>query len=133
MIVIAHQYVRVHPKMELLHWASKQLQKLLSVLIVSKDCLPLVAPRRNVIIRAKAFYSQWTGHEENTYQPEKSESNRPDSKSSNTKTSKSLLKSFAYIGSRPMQVFLQSQSVSCKFCHIEKSLWRDRMPLSDRR
>jgi hypothetical protein len=57
MIVIDHQDIAVKAKLKLFYGAAKQLQKLLPVLIVSKDRFALVTPRRNVIVRAGVFNS----------------------------------------------------------------------------
>jgi len=68
MIVIAHQDVAVKAKMKVFYRPSEQFQKLLSVPVVAKDRLSLVASGADVVVRSRIFYPQWPGHERDLYQ-----------------------------------------------------------------
>jgi hypothetical protein len=68
MIVIAHQDVAVKAKMKVFYRPSEQFQKPLSVPVVPKDRLSLVASGADVVVHSRIFYPQWPGHERGFYQ-----------------------------------------------------------------
>src|SRR5438093_10170401 len=68
MIVIAHQDVAVKAKMKVFYCSSEQFQKPLSVPVVPKDSLLLIASGRAVVVRSRIFYPQRPGHERDFYQ-----------------------------------------------------------------
>src|SRR6184192_1128362 len=63
MIVIAHQDVAVKAKMKVFYRPSEQFQKPLSVPVVPKDRLSLIASGADVVVRSRIFDSQRPGHE----------------------------------------------------------------------
>jgi hypothetical protein len=78
MIVIAHQDVAVKAKMKVFYCPTEQFQKPLSVPVVPKDSLSLIASGRDVVVRSRIFYPQWPGHEGGFLPEEIIRINRPD-------------------------------------------------------
>jgi len=68
MIVIAHQDIAVKAKMKVFYRPIEQFQKPLSVPVVPKDGLSLIASGADVVVRAGIFDSQRPGHEGDLYQ-----------------------------------------------------------------
>ena len=68
MIVIAHQDIAVKAKMKVFYRPIEQFQKPLSVPVVPKDRLSLIASGGDVIVRSRIFYPQGPGHERDFYQ-----------------------------------------------------------------
>jgi len=68
MIVIAHQDIAVKAKMKVFYRPSEQFQKPLSVPVVPKDGLSLIASGADVVVRSRIFYPQRAGHEGDLYQ-----------------------------------------------------------------
>jgi hypothetical protein len=54
--------------MKVFYCSSEQLQKPLSVPVVPKDSLLLVASGADVVVRSRIFYPQGPGHEGDFYQ-----------------------------------------------------------------
>jgi hypothetical protein len=68
MIVIAHQDIAVKAKMKVFYRPTEQFQKPLSVPVVPKDGLSLIASGADVVVRSRIFYPQRPGHERDFYQ-----------------------------------------------------------------
>ena len=57
----------IPPEMKVFYRPIEQFQKLLSVPVVPKDGLSLVASGRDVVVRSRIFYPQRAGHERDLY------------------------------------------------------------------